>query len=158
MDHLASICVAFPPDHAAAADPDDVAYHKALEDQLTKLAKLLKEPSQPLRTNGLELLQLLDPSLHSLSYLAILHALLIPFSGLGASAPVQEKLLTFMLTFDARQLRYAGPHLLDLLNGIGRDCWIPVSSRSELCADSADLNELRSRPWESNFSPRPSCE
>ncbi|KAI1851004.1 hypothetical protein JX266_003669 [Neoarthrinium moseri] len=122
MDQVASICLAFPPEHLR--DDDDSAYHKAMESQLTQLSKLLKDPSQPLRTDGLALLSLLDPSVNSLSYLAVIHSLCIP--GLaGPREQLLERLVVFLLSFDARQLRYAGAHLLDILNVVGQGQLLP---------------------------------
>ncbi|ORY57292.1 uncharacterized protein BCR38DRAFT_461424 [Pseudomassariella vexata] len=112
MDQCAAVCLAFPPEDLLA---DNQTYHKAVGVHLTQLSKLLKESTTTLVTHGLQLLELMDPAVKSLSYLAVLHTLLIP----SVSAPrdvVLEKLVVFLLSFDSRSLRYAGSHLLDILN------------------------------------------
>ncbi|KAH8670991.1 COP9 signalosome complex subunit 3 [Xylariales sp. PMI_506] len=129
MDQYASITLAFPP--STSLNDDD--YDRAAQTHLVKLSKLLKEPTQPLRSFGVDLLQALDPEVHSLSYLAILHTLCIP----GLAGPRElllEKLVVFLLSFDARQLRYAGTHLLELLNLVGGGQLLPPSVAVEAIA------------------------
>lgn len=123
MDSCAAILLAFPPTDQR---PDDSTYDKAIKAQLVKLSDLIKKASQILTTNGIELLQVLDPAEHSLSYLAVIHTLCIP-SLAERRDVILEKLVTFLHTFDPIQLRYAGSHLLDLLNLVGSDTLLPPS-------------------------------
>lgn len=69
--------------------------------------------------------------MNSLSYLAVLHTLCIPV----LTEPREillEKIVIFLLSFDARQLRYAGSHLLDILTLVGNGHLLPVSSSSRM--------------------------
>ncbi|KAK7969057.1 hypothetical protein PG988_008130 [Apiospora saccharicola] len=111
MDQALATCLAFPPEGALN---DDVAYDQAIQAHLLKLTKLLKEPPVPLAQYGGQLLELTDPEYNSLSYIAILHSLVLP-NVLGPREFILDKLVKFLLGFDPRQIRYAGSHLLEIL-------------------------------------------
>ncbi|KAI0134185.1 hypothetical protein BJ170DRAFT_189069 [Xylariales sp. AK1849] len=143
MDHCAAICLAFPPEPPF----DDSVYDKAVKAQLVKLTKLLKEPSQPLKANGNDLLQLLDPAVNSLSYLAVIHSLFFP--NISADRDLLlEKLVIFLLSFDARQIRYAGVHLLEMLNLVASGQLLPPSVTVQVLATAI----LRIDPTASVFT------
>ncbi|KAK8140270.1 hypothetical protein PG984_000336 [Apiospora sp. TS-2023a] len=111
MDQALATCLAFPPEGALN---DDVAYDQAIQAHLLKLTKLLKEPPVPLAQYGGQLLELTDPEYNSLSYIAVLHSLVLP-NVLGPREFILDKLVKFLLGFDPRQIRYAGSHLLEIL-------------------------------------------
>lgn len=127
MDKTVSACLEFPP----ATSLDAVAYEAAINPHLLQLTKFINDPSKPLISNGPELLKLLDPSVNSLSYLAVLHGLFLP-SLTGDRELLCEKLVIFLLSFDARQIRYAGAHLLQLLNLVAKGQLLPVSKVSRV--------------------------
>jgi len=125
MQHLATL-QAFPP--SGLAFTDDVAYDEAITGHLKQLSRLLRECMPELVIHGPELLQNLDPSIHSLSYLAVIHSLVLP--NLVTSAPPElllEKLVTFLITFDARQIRYAGSHIQDIFTALSSGQLLPPS-------------------------------
>ncbi|KAH7026158.1 uncharacterized protein B0I36DRAFT_247989 [Microdochium trichocladiopsis] len=125
MQHLATL-KAFPPSGPALRS--DAAYDEAVTSHLKQLSRLIKDHNPELVIHGPEFLKDLDPSIHSLSYLAVLHALVLP--NLVTSAPPEfllEKLVTFLLSFDARQIRYAGSHLQDILSALGTGQLLPPS-------------------------------
>ncbi|KAH6655622.1 hypothetical protein BKA67DRAFT_561283 [Truncatella angustata] len=122
MDNTASICLGFPPEHPT----DTATYEAAVNAHLTQLVKLIGDPSRPLQAQGPQLLKLLDPSLNSLSYLAVLHGLLIPTLP-SEREFLLEKLVTFLVCFDARQARYAGQHIRDLLDLVAKGQVLPPS-------------------------------
>ncbi|KAK9782503.1 hypothetical protein SCAR479_00846 [Seiridium cardinale] len=122
MDKTASVCLGFPPEY-----PTDAAtYERAVNAHLEQLVKLVDDASKPLRSEGPRLLTLLDPSLNSLSCLAILYNLLIPNIS-GDKEFLSEKLVVFLLSFDAIQVRYAGAHLLQLLQLVAKGQLLPPS-------------------------------
>lgn len=128
MDKLASILLAFPPGLNLFFNINDNAvYDGTVKAHLAKLSKLLREHNTDLVAHGPNLLAVLDPEVNSLSYLAVLHSLIVP--GIRESTPrdlVLEKLVIFLTTFDARQSRYAGRHLLDVFHAAGSGQFLPV--------------------------------
>ncbi|KAI1389774.1 uncharacterized protein F4822DRAFT_399662 [Hypoxylon trugodes] len=127
MDKLASTLLAFPPE-ANLASLDNEIYDAAARTHISKLSKLLRENHAELLAHGLQLLELLDPSVNSLSYLAVIHTLTIPSVASSASVDsILEKLVLFLLTFDARQCRYARSQLQDVLVAVGTGHYLPPS-------------------------------
>ncbi|KAJ1326628.1 COP9 signalosome complex subunit 3 [Microdochium nivale] len=126
MQHIATL-KAFPPTSQHALSTDE-AYDGAVTAHLKALSRLLNTSSADLAIHGPELLKELDPSIHSLSYLAVIHTLVIPNLATSASPEnILEKLVTFLLSYDARQIRYAGSHLLDVFTAVGSGHLLPPS-------------------------------
>ncbi|KAI1093191.1 hypothetical protein F5B19DRAFT_167217 [Rostrohypoxylon terebratum] len=135
MDMIASELLAFPPGANLNCFEDDESYHNSVRVHVANLSKLLQEQSANLIIHGPELLAVLDPAINSLSYLAVLHSLVLP--GLAASAPrdlILEKLVLFLTTFDARQCRYAKSHLSDIIFAAGDGYKLPPSAAVEVLA------------------------
>lgn len=129
MDQYASVLLSFPPEGEATTPRDNETYDRAVNVHLTKVSRILREQSADLIQYGPELLQLLDPAVNSLSYLAVLHTLILP--GLASSASrdyLLEKLVMFMLSFDSLQVRYAGSHLQEIFAAVGGGQLLPVSA------------------------------
>ncbi|KAI0521846.1 cop9 subunit [Xylaria bambusicola] len=125
MDQCADVLLAFSPPSDLT---DNEAYHKAALIHTQRLSKLLKERSKELVTFSKELLNVVDPSYNSLSYLAILHAVLIPSPAAKVEQEfVLDKLVTFMMLFDGRQCRYGGLNLLDIMEAVGSGRLLPPS-------------------------------
>lgn len=122
MDKIVTDCLGFPPEHPI----EGASYETAINDHLMQLLKLINEPTKPLISGGRKLLKLLDPSINSLSYLAVLHSLFVP-NLTDDKDFLSEKLVVFLLSFDARQIRYAGAHLLQLLSLVAKGQLLPVS-------------------------------
>ncbi|KAK6863905.1 hypothetical protein PG995_000433 [Apiospora arundinis] len=127
MDQALATCLAFPEDTLK----DDATYDKAIQQHLLKLTKLIKDPPVPLVQYGAQLLELVDPEVNSLSYIAVLHSLLFP-NVVGPREVVLEKLVQFLMGFDPRQLRYAGSHLLEILNLVCGGSILPPSVAVEV--------------------------
>ncbi|KAI1459278.1 hypothetical protein F4805DRAFT_92639 [Annulohypoxylon moriforme] len=135
MDMIASTLLAFPPGANLDCFSDNESYNTSVKAHVTKLSKLLQDQNADLIIHGPELLELLDPAINSLSYLALLHTLIFP--GLVASAPrdlILEKLVLFLITFDARQCRYARSHLHDIFLAAGSGQHLPPSAAVEALA------------------------
>lgn len=80
----------------------------------------------------LYLQQVLDPAVHSLSYLALLETLL-PSEGQPQDVePVlADKIVSFLVSFDARQVRYIGAPFTSLFTAVASGQIIPV--RAPVC-------------------------
>ncbi|KAI0102789.1 hypothetical protein GGR51DRAFT_526224 [Nemania sp. FL0031] len=134
MDQYASVLLAFSP----PLDPgDNEAYHKAATIHTQRLSKLLKERSRDLALYSNELFTVVDPAANSLSYLTLLHALIFP--SLASNIPhdaILERLVTFMITFDGRQCRYAGSLLQDVMDAVGSGRILPPSVAVETLASA----------------------
>ncbi|ETS74900.1 hypothetical protein PFICI_13384 [Pestalotiopsis fici W106-1] len=122
MDKIAALCFGFSSEHVG----DYASYEKAVNEHLGQLTKLTSDSSKPLRSHGPELLNLLDPATHSLSYLAILHDLFLP-SLQGDKASLSQKLVTFLLSFDPIQIRYAASNMSQLLALVASGQALPPS-------------------------------
>ncbi|KAI8624419.1 hypothetical protein F5Y19DRAFT_490945 [Xylariaceae sp. FL1651] len=134
MDQCASVLLAFPPQNDVQ-DASNEAYHKAASLHVSRLAKMLKERPRDLVVYSSELLNLIDPAFNSLSYLTVLHALILP--SLASNVPhefILEKVVAFMMTFDGRQCRYAGSLLLDMMDAVGSGRLLPPSVAVEALA------------------------
>ncbi|KAI1439201.1 cop9 subunit [Xylaria sp. CBS 124048] len=134
MDQFASILLAFPPrDNVRVVDNE--TYHNLAVLHVKRLDKVLKEQTRDLVACSSQLFSIVDPAVNSLSYLTLLHATLFPSptSSLTEES-ILEKVVTFMMTFDGRQCRYAGPVLLDLMEAIGNGRLLPPSVAVESLA------------------------
>ncbi|KAI0425959.1 cop9 subunit [Xylaria sp. FL1042] len=117
MDQCAGTLLAFPPPGDLV---DNEAYHKAALTHTQQITSMIKERNKDIVNYGAELLNIINPAVHSLSYLAILHALMFPSP--AARIPQElllNKLVTFMIVFDGRQCRYGGPLLLEIMDAVG---------------------------------------
>ncbi|KAK5634667.1 hypothetical protein RRF57_010380 [Xylaria bambusicola] len=136
MDQFVDALLAFPPRSDLT---DNETYHKAALLHAQRLSKILKERSKDLVVFSQELLNVLDPTYNSLSYLAILHASLIPSPAARVEQEfILSKLVTFMMLFDGRQCRYGGLNLLDVMEAVGNGRLLPPSVAVE-CLASAIL-------------------
>jgi len=72
-------------------------------------------------------MQCLDPSINSLSYLALLDVL-IPATAKPdeVDSPVVDKIVVFLLTFDPRQIRYIGHVFSSIFGMVASGQMVPV--------------------------------
>ncbi|KAH9900152.1 hypothetical protein F4778DRAFT_782266 [Xylariomycetidae sp. FL2044] len=133
MDHFASILLSFPTD---SLDPNDNQLYDGLaKAHCQKLDRLPKEGPSALVRNGAQLLDFIDPSVNSLSYLAILHSQLVPgISNYTSRERLLEKLVIFLLTFDPRQIRYGGTLFHEIITGVENGTILPPSVAVEVLA------------------------
>ncbi|KAI8962846.1 hypothetical protein F5Y11DRAFT_321130 [Daldinia sp. FL1419] len=126
MEQVASTLFAFPDTDFNFAD--NAAFDTAARQHVGKLSRLLKEQNASIITHGHQLITMLDPALHTLSYLAVLHALLLPSPDSSIPRDVLlSKFVQFLCVFDARQARYAKAHLHDILLAAGSGQFLPPS-------------------------------
>ncbi len=72
-------------------------------------------------------MQILDPAVHSLSYLALLETLLPAEGQLQDVEPVfADKIVSFLVTFDPLQMRYIGAPFTSLFTAVASGQIIPV--------------------------------
>ncbi|OTB09129.1 hypothetical protein M426DRAFT_316421 [Hypoxylon sp. CI-4A] len=134
MEKIASTLLAFPSgEHVDRFD--NGAYDPLAKSHVSKLAKLLKDQAVDIVTHGPQLLELLNPAVNSLSCVAVLHTLITR----DAITPdnldlVLEKLTLFLITFDARQSRYARAQLQDVFQAVGTGQLLPPSVAVEALA------------------------
>ncbi|KAI1380882.1 hypothetical protein F4677DRAFT_404983 [Hypoxylon crocopeplum] len=135
MDKLAPTLLAFPPEGNLTTSLDIARYDDAVKTHVSHLSDLLQYSKRELIAHGPELIGLLNPAVNSLSYLAVLHTLVVP--GIPPSVSrdvVLEKLVLFLLIFDARQCRYAGSFLQDVFLATGSGQYLPPSVAVEALA------------------------
>ncbi|KAI0146989.1 hypothetical protein GGR57DRAFT_478257 [Xylariaceae sp. FL1272] len=134
MDQLANVLLAFPPSGEVDLSSKEV-YDNSLTLHKSRVFKLGRERSKDLVTHCVQLFDILDPAVHSLSYAVILHALLIP--SIPSSVPrdyVLEKLVTFLMTFDGRQCRVIGSLLTEIISEMWNHTLLPPSVACEVLA------------------------
>ncbi|KAI5858168.1 hypothetical protein GGS23DRAFT_586879 [Durotheca rogersii] len=135
MDRLASALLAFPPGASLDGLSDNAAFDQAVKPHVSNLSKILSDHSAELIGHAPQLLELLDPAVNSLSYLAVLHALIFPRPDPSVSIDViLDALVSFLLSFDGRQCRYARGHLQDIFNAAGSGQLLPPSVAVETLA------------------------
>ncbi|KAI1107134.1 hypothetical protein F4804DRAFT_298683 [Jackrogersella minutella] len=135
MAMLAPTLLAFPRKGDLNSFGDNASYEADAKVHINKLSRLLKEHNVDMIVNGPELLEQLDPAVNSLSYLAVLHTLIIP--ALASSAPrnlILDKLVLFLMKFDARQCRYGRSHLQDIFLATGSGQYLPPTIAVEALA------------------------
>ncbi|KAI1112142.1 cop9 subunit [Nemania sp. NC0429] len=134
MDQCASTLLAFPPQSELV---DNETYHRVAWNHVQRLSKILREAAGDLVGYSVELFNVVDPAVNSLSYLALVHALMFP--SLASNVPrdlILEKLVTFLMSFDARQCRYAGSLLLEVMEAVGSGRVLPPSVAAQALASA----------------------
>ncbi|KAM7199252.1 COP9 signalosome complex subunit 3 [Naviculisporaceae sp. PSN 640] len=129
MDHCASVLLAFPP-----TDPpkDNIQYDQLARSHYHKVERLIKENVNNFSTFAQQLLDVVNPATHSISYLALLSVLIKREN--ASQKWLLESVTRFLLTFDARQVRYAGIALSNILGVIEEGWLFPNSVTVELLA------------------------
>ncbi|KAK4190653.1 hypothetical protein QBC35DRAFT_377489 [Podospora australis] len=108
MDHVLSVLVDFPQDHILG---DNDLYNSAVATHKKNLDKLVTSPDW--NAIAPQVIDHVDPAKNSLSYIVLLNTL--KTSPHLAPADILTKIAVFLVTFDARQIRYAGRHFTRLL-------------------------------------------
>ncbi|EFQ29154.1 COP9 signalosome complex subunit 3 [Colletotrichum graminicola] len=132
--------------------PSDDFYDKTVKNHITKITRLFKDQASAIVANAPQLLQIVKPDRHSISHLAILNTLKHIDE---ASFPIsvdnfREHVARFLLSYDARQIRYVGDVFYDLVKDIVECKLFParqsidlvVAALKRLDPDSAMLTSL----------------
>ncbi|KAG8418030.1 hypothetical protein J3459_006419 [Metarhizium acridum] len=129
MDHVHGVLTALPvtkPSTNSAAK----AYDISIRQHIATLTKSAAEIRRAVLSNPEPLLETLDPAAHSIGYLVVLDILLqladpaTPIS----QATLLDKVVEFVLHFDAIQIRYYGQSMLSLLEKIGSGRLFPPAA------------------------------
>ncbi|KAB5554681.1 hypothetical protein GE09DRAFT_1122008 [Coniochaeta sp. 2T2.1] len=115
MDRIASVLLQFPPQ--AEDLRSDEHYNAAARAHVRQLNQLVQSEFALLASHAPGLLQHLDPTFNTISYAYLLDAIFQ--SGSKSSNLPDDQLectARFLLTFDARQIRYAGTPFSNILN------------------------------------------
>ncbi|KAF5025256.1 hypothetical protein F66182_2722 [Fusarium sp. NRRL 66182] len=108
MDSVAAVLTAFSPTQAAAQSVKK--YDTAIKDHVGAIQSLLSNQREVISANAGQILQGLDPSIDSITFLAILQFSLettTPPPGIDRSTLLDET-LRFLLNFNPLQIRYVG--------------------------------------------------
>ncbi|KAG6009168.1 hypothetical protein E4U43_000043 [Claviceps pusilla] len=145
QDILTGLAVVKPSTHSAAK-----AYDASIRQHLASLNSSTSEIGPVVLTKTKEILETLDPSLHSISYLFVLQTLM---ESAHSDAPMPVKLLldatvNFLHNFDPLQTRYVGQSLRILLEKVGSGQLFSASTAVELL----DAAILRIDPTGSMFT------
>ncbi|KAI1476245.1 hypothetical protein K445DRAFT_316910 [Daldinia sp. EC12] len=129
MEQLAATLLAFPESSDANVSlADNLTFDTAAKHHVSKLSKMLKDQNALLLNHGHRLIDLLDPAINTLSYIAVLHTLLLPSPDPSIPRDVLlSKFVRFLYVYDARQARYARGHLQELLLAAGSGQYLPPS-------------------------------
>ncbi|KLU88560.1 hypothetical protein MAPG_07545 [Magnaporthiopsis poae ATCC 64411] len=128
MDHCATVLLEFPTE-AVLGDHD--AYNKAVKNHINNITQIFKDEGTAIAANARSLLDCLNPQIHSISYLAILDALLPSSADLGRSQHqydegLAERIILFLRRFDPIQMRYYGVPFTNLFTAVGSGQIMPV--------------------------------
>lgn len=120
MDSAASVLLGFPPQGDLLTDAD---YDNAVGAHLQRIDQLFRADAATIAQQGIHILQLLDPAINTISYLAV-------FSTIAESQalPLQEKLealVSILSTFDPRQIRYVGSQFSSFLDKVASGTILP---------------------------------
>ncbi|KAJ0120110.1 cop9 signalosome complex subunit 3 [Diaporthe amygdali] len=129
MDNAVSVLLGFPPSQPFATDED---YDNAVNFHLQQIDRLFSKETATIAQQGINILKLLDPAVNSISYLAVFNTL----SETTAFSSEQRlnALVTFLLTFDPRQIRYVGNHLTTWLDKVASGTLLPHDLAVEVLA------------------------
>ncbi|KAK0614178.1 hypothetical protein B0T14DRAFT_438502 [Immersiella caudata] len=129
MDQYASVILAFPD----GQDLSDVEYHRAARQHVQKIEKLVKDAAD-FGSQAAQLLEHIDPAVNSISYLAVLGGILQRERAPQTNITLLTSITRFLMTFDARQIRYAGTAFSNLLGFVGEGSLLPASVAVDLLA------------------------
>jgi COP9 signalosome complex subunit 3 len=126
MDAVTAVLGAFSPTQAAAESVKK--YDSVIKDHVAAVKSLLTNQRQVINENTSQILQVIDPSIDSIAFLAILHnALSSPTSPPGIDRPnLLDQTLRFLLKFDPFQIRYVGLVFRKLLEHVAEGNLFPV--------------------------------
>ncbi|KAK1754795.1 COP9 signalosome complex subunit 3 [Echria macrotheca] len=131
MERFLPVLLDFPESPEPA---DNQSYDKAIRRHLQRLEQLIKDDSSSFTSHARELLKHVDPTINSISYLALLQAVLSGEKTPQADSSLLSCITKFLLTFDGRQMRYVASALSRLLSLVEEGVIFPASIAVELLA------------------------
>ncbi|KAK4452353.1 COP9 signalosome complex subunit 3 [Podospora aff. communis PSN243] len=130
MDQYASVLLAFPDGKYSSNEE----YHRAVRQHVQKVEKLGKEHGAALGSHAAQLLEHVNPAVNSISYLTVLGIVVQRERAPQTNMTLLTWITRFLMTFDARQMRYAGSQFSGLLNLVGEGSLFPASVAVDLLA------------------------
>lgn len=134
MEQVAETLLRFPPEgHDVASLSDDV-FDKQIKIHAGRIQNLFKENVGVVAAHATELLERLDPAVHTYSYLALLDTIIPTEYALYPSVQpvIVNKIVTFLAAFDPRQVRYIGAAFTHVFTAVGSGKIVPVRAFSNL--------------------------
>ncbi|CAK7215786.1 hypothetical protein SEUCBS140593_002645 [Sporothrix eucalyptigena] len=140
MEQVGAVLLRFPPAGQDAALLSDDAYDKQIKTHANRVQALFKESVQVVAAHATDLLNQLDPAVHTYSYLALLDTIIPTEYGLYPSVQpvIANKIVTFLSTFDPRQVRYIGSAFTHIFAAVGSGKIIPAPLAVELLAHALE--------------------
>ncbi|KUI59618.1 COP9 signalosome complex subunit 3 [Cytospora mali] len=129
MDNAVSVLLGFPPQGDLPTDAD---YDSAVGTHLQQIDQLFRKDAATIAQQGVSILQLLDPAVNTISYLAVFNTI-----AESQAYPLEEKLealVNILSTFDARQIRYVGSQFSSLLDKVASGTILPHDVAVDLLA------------------------
>ncbi|KAH8881581.1 hypothetical protein GQ53DRAFT_787969 [Thozetella sp. PMI_491] len=130
MEQCASVLLSFPTDQELS----DEQYNKQARQHVAAIEKMAKE--RLLVPFAEELLEHVNPSYNSISYLALLQTVYSELKTAQVSEELLARTANFLVVFDARQIRYFGITLTNLLGLLADGEVFPASIGVELLAST----------------------
>ncbi|KAL3424639.1 COP9 signalosome complex subunit 3 [Phlyctema vagabunda] len=121
MDELLPQMLAFPPHPPPLKPLSDDKYDEAIRSQVTLLSKCSEKDLLGKTSGGEDTLEVINPALNTVPYLFTLLAKLGESRKKRSDTEVQwlwEKISSFVVSFDPRQIRYLGEQFLKLVEEI----------------------------------------
>ncbi|KAL0942485.1 putative COP9 signalosome complex subunit 3 [Colletotrichum truncatum] len=114
----------------------DEIYDKAVKNHIAKISRLFKDQGSAVVANAPQLLEIVHPTNHSISHLAILNTLKHYDETARPISPdaFREYILRFLLSFDQRQIRYIGDVFYDLVKDVVECKYFPARQAIEIVA------------------------
>ncbi|KIH93084.1 cop9 subunit [Sporothrix brasiliensis 5110] len=136
MEKVAATLLRFPPEGQEIESLSDDVYDQQIKIHAGRIQNLFKEHVNIIAAHATELLDSLDPAVHTYSYLALLDTIIPTEFALYASVQpvVANKIAALLTAFDPRQVRYIGSAFTHVFTAVGSGKIIPAPLAVELLA------------------------
>ncbi|CAK7269341.1 hypothetical protein SEPCBS119000_003520 [Sporothrix epigloea] len=128
MEQVADVLLHFPPPGQDVQQLADDAFDAQIKIHAHHIQKLFKESVHVIAANATELLDCLDPAVHTYSYLSLLDTAIPTDYALYPSVPpvIVSKIVALLAVFDPRQVRYIGSAFTHVFTVVGSGKIIPA--------------------------------
>ncbi|KAL1898794.1 hypothetical protein Sste5346_003201 [Sporothrix stenoceras] len=152
MEQVAETLLRFPPEGQDVASLSDEVYDKQIKIHAGRIQNLFKENVGVVAAHATELLERLNPAVHTYSYLALLDTIIPTEFALYPSVQpvIANKIVTFLAAFDPRQVRYIGSAFTHVFTAVGSGKIIPAPLAVELLAHALTSIDPSGRMLTSN--------
>ncbi|KFA79390.1 hypothetical protein S40288_06081 [Stachybotrys chartarum IBT 40288] len=121
MDKLVHVLRGFPPNALETLSPEQ--YDRAIKSHIGDVQKAVNAERSLVVAKPAEVLQNLDPAVHSVAFLTVIDAFLLDTDSSDASkrGAVLDDIVNFVAKFDPVQMRFLGRTFRKLIESIGND-------------------------------------